>query len=134
MWKQSKKEKNKLDKTAKRFSILTAILSATALTLIILSGLYIYIKNWTPIKDFSAKKTNGGTVLNLEFSAKTPVTGYVLYGTHPLATNRKDIGGEISGETNMQISSVLPNKKHFVKFVTKTADGRTYETDFLEIK
>ncbi|MBP8960960.1 hypothetical protein KBG31_01900 [Patescibacteria group bacterium] len=134
MWKKSKKEQNKIEKTAKKFSILTAFLSATSLTIIILFGIYLHAKNWTPIKDFSAKKTEGGTVLNLEFSSKVPVTGYILYGTHPLATNKKNLEGKILERTTIQIDRILPNKTHFVKFVTQTEDGRTFETDFLKVK
>ncbi len=134
MWKKSKTEQKKLEKTAKKFSVVTALLSAGALTVIVVATAYIYIKTWTPIKEFSAKKTKGGTELNLEFSAKVPVTGYVLYGTHPLATNKKVIKGEILGKTQLQIAQILPERTHYVQFVTQTSDGRVFETDFLPVK
>jgi hypothetical protein len=134
MWKKSDKEQNSLDKGIKKFSIITALLSAGALTLIALTMGYIYVKTWTPIKDFSVKKSQGGTVLDLEFSAKTPVTGYVLYGTDPSCTNKKDIDGEILGESQVQIANVLPNRTHYVKFVTQTSNGKVFETEFLKVK
>lgn len=134
MWKRSKKEQKNLEKTAKRFSIITALLSALALTTILLTGVYLYIKNWTPIKGFTAKRANGETEIILEFNTKIPVTGYVLYGTHPTATNKKDIKGTISGESQLQIARVLPNKEHYVNFITQTENGRTFETGFIKVK
>lgn len=134
MWGKSKKEQKTIDKSIKKFSRITALLSAGALTLVITTMGYIYIKTWTPIKDFSAKKSNGETVIDLEFSTKTPVTGYILYGTSPSCTNKKTIEGEISGENQIQIAHVLPGKRHYIKFVTQTSDGKTFETGFLQVK
>ncbi|HDQ88824.1 MAG TPA: hypothetical protein ENN92_01610 [candidate division WWE3 bacterium] len=134
MWKKTKEEQKNLDGQVKKFSVITALLSAGALTLVAVTMGYIYIKSWTPIKEFSAKKSAGGTVLELEFSAKVPVTGYVLYGTNPLATNKKEIVGEILGKAQMEIGHVLPERSHFVNFVTQTSDGKVFETGFLKVK
>ncbi len=128
------KETTKLNKIRKRFTITTALLSAWALTVIIVTAGYIYIKTWTPIKAFTAKKIDGGSVIELEFNTSVPVTGYVVYGTNLEYTNKKEFSGKIQGKQQMQITYVLPEKTHYVKFVTQADDGREFETDFLAVR
>ena len=134
MWKKSDKVHSFIEGKIKKFSTMTALLAATSLTLVFLVGGYIYIKSWTPVKSFTAKKINGGVTLDITVSTKVPVTGYFLYGTSDTYPNRKDIDGEILEERDVQISHVLPGKVHYVNFIMRTLEGEVYETGFIRVR
>ncbi len=117
-----------------KFSSLTAFLVSIAMTILVLFAGYIYIKTWTPIKEFSAKKVRNGSFIALEYSVKVPVTGYVLYGTNPVSVNKKEFGGKVLDKGQLVIGPVLQDRPHFVRFVAQTEDGRSFKTPFLEVK
>jgi len=60
---------------------LTAALSAFGLTVVILSGIYIYTQLWTPFKRIEIEKTLRGTEIIVKVESKMPIKTSVEYGT-----------------------------------------------------
>jgi hypothetical protein len=118
----------------KKYTFKTSIISAAALTLIVLSGVYLYVRSWTPVRAFTAKKIDGGSKILLEVSTSTKVKGSIFYGTSPMYLNNREVADGIEGERTFTVGRILPDKEHYVKFVAETPEGRQFETDFLKVK
>mgnify|MGYP001154199697 CR=1 FL=1 len=125
-----------MKKKATAFVGLTAALSAFGLTVVILSGVYIYTKLWTPFRKLEVEKTLKGTELFVRFESKIPVKTVVEYGTNQtcLLKTRSRSDGELKKEGSIKISYVLPEKKHFVRIVATTQDGKEFKSQFLSVR
>jgi len=115
---------------------LTAALSAFGLTVVILSGIYIYTQLWTPFKRIEIEKTLRGTEIIVKVESKMPIKTSVEYGTSQgcllKATSRNS--DELKKENNIKISYVLPEKNHFVRVVAITQDGKEFKSQFFDIR
>ncbi len=125
--------KEQKEEINKKYVVLLAGISAIGVTISILAGAYLYIRSWTPIKDFSAEKVTGGTEIRVNLETSRPLNGQIFYGTSTLYSNKKEIGW-IDGKRDLLIGGVLPNKEHYIKFVAATETGRVYDTGFFKIR
>ena len=125
-----------MEKKAVKFMGLTAALSAFGLTAVILSGIYIYTQLWTPFKNIEIEKTLKGTELIVKITSKVPIRATVEYGTSKeclLETRARDVR-ELKKEDSIKISYILPEKKHFVRIVGTTQDGKEFKSQFFNVR
>lgn len=115
---------------------LTAALSAFGLTAIILSGIYTYTQLWTPFKSIEIEKTLKGTELIVKYESKIPIRTTVEYGTSQecLLRARTLNSEELKKEGSIKISYILPEKKHFVKILATTQDGKEFKSQFFSVR
>jgi len=127
---------NKVKKKTVAFVSLTAALSAFGLTAIILSGIYTYTQLWTPFRHIEIEKTLKGTELIVRFESKVPIRTTVEYGTSQecLLRTRTLNSGELKKEDSTKISYILPEKKHFVRILATTQDGKEFKSQFFSVR
>jgi len=123
-------------KKATAFVGLTAALSAFGLTAIILSGIYTYTQLWTPFRKIEIEKTLKGTELIVKFESKIPVKTVIEYGTNQmcLVKTRSKNGGELKEKDSIKISYILPEKRHFVRILATTQDGKEFKSQFFSVR
>jgi len=125
-----------MEKKSVKFIGLTAALSAFGLTAVVLSGIYIYAQLWTPFKNIEIEKTLRGSELIVRFESKVPVRTMVEYGTSRecLLEARMRDPEELKREDSIKISYILPEKKHFVRIVGTTQDGKEFKSQFFNVR
>ena len=119
---------------SKRVIIVSALLSTFFLTLA--AGLFLYsqIKFWTPFQEVNLTTTSLGQEINVDFKTKVPSKIKVEYGTSDMYLNETEPTEIFDMSHDVAISSVLPNKKHFVRLIAYTEEGKSYTSDFFTIE
>lgn len=121
--KKTKKDKRKLYISA-LLSTLFLIISATLL-------IYSYIKTWSPFSKVYAQTSSINGVITVRFETKVPVKAFVEYGTSQIYLNKTETTNEYKKTHRIPVANVLPERKHFVRIIAQTTQGKEYTTDFL---
>ncbi len=126
-----KKYQREQQKKLNKYVGVVSLIVAGALSMFLVGIVYLYMRVWNPLKSFSAKLED--SQMNVEISLKVPAEVVVLYGTSPETLSQIDLG-KIDKHSMQIIRGVLPDKKHFVRIKTKTANGNVYITEPLEVQ
>ncbi len=126
-----KKYQREQQKKLNKYAGMVSLVVAGALSAFLVGVVYLYMRVWNPLKSFSAKRE--GSQMEVEISMKVPAKVTVLYGTSPETLNHVDLGE--TNKHNVQIiRGILPDKEHFVRIKTETANGNIYITEPLKVQ
>ncbi len=97
-------------------------------------ALYSYVKFWTPIETVAVVKNTLGQTLGVTIKTKVPAKVYAEYGTSAWYLNATKPTQEYQNEQVITVASILPDRKHFVRVVATTENGKEYKSEFYTVE
>lgn len=139
MKKLSKKFKTIFQNLRKKFkkqdkkTLIAGIITTSCLVIAGFLLLFVFAKRLAPFEYVHAETNKLGQSISVALTTKRPVRTRVEYGTTKMYLNAVEGDATYKTEHNIVIPGVLP-KKHYLRVIAYTENGKEYKTDFYMVE
>ncbi|MFA6981474.1 MAG: hypothetical protein WC243_00390 [Patescibacteria group bacterium] len=127
--------KVKLNFPKKRFEI---VVFAFLVSILLIMGvgvvLYRISPLWSPFRLVEAQTRNFGQAVKVVFESNIPLKTRLEYGTSDVYLNTTEESEEYKTKHEVYVASVLPERKHYIKLVGYSENGKVYESGFFTVE